>query len=98
MQIVPERAEMKELVTLALPIVTVQVGMMFMGVVDTIMVGHISAVALAAVALGNLFYFTFAILLNSVGTVILQVINNYGVSKSSASVLEGRRRREGAVP
>jgi fucose permease len=36
-----------------------------------------------------LIYFVFAILLNSVGTVILQVINNYGVSKSGASVLEG---------
>ncbi|WEF32305.1 MFS transporter [Pseudoduganella chitinolytica] len=36
-----------------------------------------------------LIYFVFAILLNSVGTVILQVINNYGVTKSAASVLEG---------
>src|SRR3954463_2083425 len=36
-----------------------------------------------------LIYFVFAILLNSVGTVILQVISNYQVSKSSASVLEG---------
>ncbi|UOD32399.1 MFS transporter [Massilia violaceinigra] len=35
-----------------------------------------------------LIYFVFAILLNSVGTVILQVIGNYGVSKSSASNLE----------
>jgi fucose permease len=35
-----------------------------------------------------LIYFVFAILLNSVGTVILQVINNYDVSKASASVLE----------
>lgn len=34
-------------------------------------------------------YFVFAILLNSVGIVILQVINNYEVSKSSASILEG---------
>ncbi|WP_394392123.1 MFS transporter [Shewanella woodyi] len=34
-------------------------------------------------------YLVFAILLNSVGVVILQVINNYEVSKSSASVLEG---------
>jgi len=33
-------------------------------------------------------YFVFAILLNSVGTVILQVQNTYGVSESSASVLE----------
>jgi fucose permease len=36
-----------------------------------------------------LIYFMFGVLLNSVGTVILQVINNYDVSKSSASVLEG---------
>jgi MFS transporter, FHS family, glucose/mannose:H+ symporter len=33
-------------------------------------------------------YFVFAILLNSVGTVILQVQNNYGVSKTDASILE----------
>ena len=33
-------------------------------------------------------YFVFAILLNSVGTVILQVQNNFGVSEGSASVLE----------
>jgi fucose permease len=34
-------------------------------------------------------YFVFAILLNSVGTVILQVQNNYGVTPGEASVLEG---------
>jgi MFS transporter, FHS family, glucose/mannose:H+ symporter len=33
-------------------------------------------------------YFVFAILLNSVGTVILQVQNNFGVSEGAASVLE----------
>ena len=33
-------------------------------------------------------YFVFAILLNSVGTVILQVQNNFEISKGSASVLE----------
>ena len=33
-------------------------------------------------------YFVFAILLNSVGTVILQVQGNYGVSESGASILE----------
>jgi fucose permease len=33
-------------------------------------------------------YFVFAILLNSVGTVILQVQRSYGVSESAASVLE----------
>ena len=34
---------------------------MFMGVVDSIMVGHVSAQALAAVALGNLIFFALAI-------------------------------------
>jgi MATE family multidrug resistance protein len=46
---------------LAMPVVFVQVGMMAMGVVDTIMVGHISAQALAAVALGNLYFFSLAV-------------------------------------
>ena len=46
----------RALIRLALPIVAVQVGMMFMGVVDTIMIGHLSARGLAAVALGNLYF------------------------------------------
>ena len=33
-------------------------------------------------------YFVFAILLNSVGIVILKSLNNYGVDEASASVLE----------
>jgi Na+-driven multidrug efflux pump len=37
------RAEVGAMVRLALPIVVVQVGQMLMGVVDTIMVGHVSA-------------------------------------------------------
>lgn len=45
------------MVRLALPIVLVQLGHMTMGVVDTLMVGRVSAAALAAVALGNLYYF-----------------------------------------
>jgi MATE family multidrug resistance protein len=49
------------MVRLALPVVTIQVGLMAMGVVDTIMVGHISAQALAAVALGNLYFFSLAV-------------------------------------
>ena len=49
------------LLRLALPIVVVQVGIMFMGVIDTIMVGHLSARALAAVALGNLYFWACGI-------------------------------------
>ena len=53
----PTRHESRALLRLALPIVAVQVGLMLMGVVDTVMVGHLSAQALAAVAIGNLVWF-----------------------------------------
>ena len=46
---------------LALPVVAVQLGMMLMGVVDTLMVGHVSPQALAATALGNLYFFAVSI-------------------------------------
>jgi MATE family multidrug resistance protein len=57
----PTRADLKALLHLAAPLVLIQVGAMLMGVVDTIMVGRVSAQALAAVALGNLYYFVFTI-------------------------------------
>ncbi|NOT33221.1 MAG: MATE family efflux transporter [Candidatus Eisenbacteria bacterium] len=46
---------------LAVPIVTVQVGIMLMGVVDTIVVGHVSARELAAASLGHLYVFGLAV-------------------------------------
>ena len=42
---------------LALPVAAVQLGIMAMGVIDTIMVGHVSQVALVSAALGNLYFF-----------------------------------------
>jgi MATE family multidrug resistance protein len=56
-RVLPRRADLRSMLRLALPVVGVQVGMMTMGVVDTIMVGHISALALASVALGHLYFF-----------------------------------------
>src|SRR5512134_4006731 len=55
------RAELGAMVRLALPIVVVQLGQMLMGAVDTIMVGRVSAEAVGAVALGNLYFFGAAI-------------------------------------
>jgi multidrug resistance protein, MATE family len=54
------RGEARALATLAVPVVVVQVGMMAMGVVDTMMIGRVSATALAAVALGHLYFFIIA--------------------------------------
>lgn len=51
------RRELHDTLRLALPVTTVQVGLMAMGVVDTMMVGHLSAAALAAVALGSLYFY-----------------------------------------
>jgi MATE family multidrug resistance protein len=46
---------------LAVPVVAVQLGLMFMGVVDVVMVGRVSPQAIAAVALGNVYFFAVAI-------------------------------------
>lgn len=74
----PTARELKEVFGLALPISAVQVGMMFMGVVDTVMVGHFSARDLAAVALGNLYFFTCIVfpmgLLMSLDPVVSQAV------------------------
>jgi MATE family multidrug resistance protein len=53
----PGAEDFRRLAELALPIVVVQVGMMAMGVVDSILLGHVSAADLAAGALGNLYFF-----------------------------------------
>lgn len=58
---VPARLDLTALVRLAFPVAVVQVGMMAMGAVDTIMVGRVSATDLAAVALGNLYFFGVAV-------------------------------------
>src|SRR5690242_3777327 len=56
----PTWDDFKDLVRFASPVVFVQVGLMAMGVVDTIVLGRHSAAALAAGALGNLYFMTVA--------------------------------------
>jgi MATE family multidrug resistance protein len=52
---------LRDLTRLAIPIVAVNLGQMMMSVVDTLMVGRLSAAAIAAVALGSLLFFAAAI-------------------------------------
>src|SRR5687768_5067073 len=54
-------AELRAPWRLAAPIVFIQVGLMLMGVVDSMMVGRVSPAALAAVAIGNMYFFAAAI-------------------------------------
>lgn len=49
----PQRTDLAAMLRLAAPVVVVQVGIMLLGVVDTMVVGHFSPEALAAVALGH---------------------------------------------
>jgi MATE family multidrug resistance protein len=54
-------SELRATVALAVPVVFVQLGFTSMGLVDTLMVGRLSARALAAVAIGNLYFFSVTI-------------------------------------
>ncbi len=56
------------LIKLALPVVTVALGMRLMGIVDAIMVGRISSTALASVALGDFYFFSVTVF--GMGTVM----------------------------
>ncbi len=53
----PTRPDFQALLAFAVPMATVQVGLMLMGVVDTAMVGRLSAEALAGTALANVWFF-----------------------------------------
>jgi multidrug resistance protein, MATE family len=56
------RRQIRPMLTLALPLILAEVGWMSMGIVDTIMVGHMSnpALAISAAALGQVVYNTIA--------------------------------------
>jgi len=91
-RIVPE-SELHATIRLALPLVLVQIGLMFMGVVDTIMVGHVSATVLAAVALGNLYFFNAAVLGNgtllALDPVVAQAVGAHDNDAVSRAVQRG---------
>lgn len=56
-----DRAEVRAMVRLALPLVLAELGWMLMGIVDTMFVGRVSAAAIGAVGLGTSIFYTIAI-------------------------------------
>ncbi len=74
----PTAADFRALAGLAIPVTLVQVGLMAMGVVDMMIVGHLSPTALAGVAVGTVYVFalgTFGMgLLMAVEPVLSQAI------------------------
>ena len=84
---------LRPLLTLALPIIGVNVGMMTMGAVDTLMVGRLSPEALAAVALGNVYFSTLAMfgigVLLAVDPVLTQALGAKDVPSAARGVQRG---------
>jgi MATE family multidrug resistance protein len=99
-RILPRRGDLRAMVRLALPVVAVQVGMMLMGVVDTVMVGHLateaspggSTLGLAAVALGHLYFFGIGVF--GMGTLLVldPVVAQAVGAGDSAGVARGIQR------
>jgi len=58
----PTSLDLGELTRLAIPVALAQLGLMTMGVVDTVMVGRVSPVDLAAVAVGHLYFFAITVI------------------------------------
>ncbi|MGH7668016.1 MAG: MATE family efflux transporter, partial [Gemmatimonadaceae bacterium] len=89
----PFRTEFRALMTLALPVVVVQVGLMGMGVIDSIMVGHVSARALAAVALGNIYFFNVIVFamgtLFALDPIIAQAVGAHDEAAVSRGIQRG---------
>lgn len=83
------RAELRQLLRLALPITLTQMSQMGMGVADTIMAGRVSAADLAGVALGgNLFWPTLMFLSGIIMSITPSVSQLHGA---------GRQREAGEV-
>jgi len=77
-QLIPTVGELREMARIAGPIVIVNLGLMFQGTIDALMLGRVSPEALAAAAVGNLYFFNVIVfgmgLLMSLDPVIAQAI------------------------
>jgi MATE family multidrug resistance protein len=89
------RQEIRDTLRLAGPVVTTQIGAIAMGLVDTIMVGHLGQGPLSAVALGNSLSFTIIV----VGMGILMGLDPMVSQAHGAGRPEdcGRAMRHGAL-
>ncbi|MCU1321941.1 MAG: efflux family protein [Acidobacteriaceae bacterium] len=89
------RREISPMLHLALPLVFAEIGWMAMGIVDTIMVGHLpnSAVSLGAAALGQVMYHTLAFgvggILLGLDTVLSQAYGAKRIDDANRSLQHG---------
>jgi MATE family multidrug resistance protein len=88
----PGSTDLRRLVRLALPIAFVQVGMMAMGALDTVMVGRVSAADLAAVAIGNLYFFGIAVFGMGVLYALDPIVSQAVGASDSVGIARGMQR------
>src|SRR5688500_13500900 len=88
----PTRETLRELLALALPVVTVQVGLMTMGVADSVMVGHISPAALGGVALGNVYFFAVSVFGMGVLMALDPVVSQAVGARDEPAIARGLQR------
>ncbi len=89
----PTAPDLRALWRLALPVVLAQVGLMAMGLVDTVMVGRVGPVDLAAVAIGHLYFFGVSVvgmgILFALDPVISQAVGADDVNGIARGVQRG---------
>ena len=87
------RAELRPLLTLAIPVILAELGWMLMGVVDTIMVGRLGAEAIGAVAIGGIIFNTVGLiaigLLLGLDTLISQAFGAGDIEDANHSLRQG---------
>ncbi len=69
------KSEVRALLSLAGPMMLAQAGLMFMGLVDTAVVGRVSALEMSGVALGNTFVGVFIVTLMGLGIAIEPLVS-----------------------
>jgi len=81
------------MMSLAVPVVVDQIGMMSMGIVDTVMVGRLGPAALGAVAIGGAIYFFYMIfawgMVSSVGPTVAQAFGGRDHNEIERSTAQG---------
>ena len=87
------RQELPPLIRLAVPIVVGELGWMTMGVVDTMMVGHLGKEALGGVAIAGIFFYTVAVfgmgLLLGLDTLVSQAFGAGRIEDCHHSLVSG---------
>jgi MATE family multidrug resistance protein len=96
------RAELPPMARLAAPLVLAEVGWMAMGIVDTMVVGRVSAEAIAAVGLGTMVFYAIAMfaggLLLGLDTLVAQSFGARDAEDGRRSLINGLWLAAGLIP